>query len=854
MRKLKASELREAFLAYFEKLQHSRLESASLIPQNDPTLLFTNAGMVPFKDVFLGNEKLSSKRVTSVQKCVRAGGKHNDLENVGFTARHFTFFEMLGNFSFGDYFKKEAIEMAWKFVTEELQLPKERLRVTVYKDDDEAAEIWKNDIGIPADKILREDEDNFWAMGDTGPCGPCSEIFWDRGPGVFGDRWVEIWNLVFMQYNRQASGELLPLANPCIDTGMGFERVCAVLQECPSNYEVDHVQSLIDELCLLRKKYTGEKTVYQPGVFDEFNSALRVIVDHLRSTSFLIADGVLPSNEGRGYVLRRILRRAIRFGKKIGLEKPFLSELFPALEKSMSAAYPELSARKTVIQDILLQEETKFFETLNTGLAVLEKEFAKLGSSKELPGKVSFLLYDSYGFPFDLTALIAKEKGIELDKKVFDQLMQEQRARAKKSWKGSGDESLGALKTLKEKIGAIVFTGYEKLQENSVVKAVESFDSSDSYIVIDPCPFYPEGGGQVGDQGYLEIKDQRFAVCDSIKIYEGGIALKINQPVTFKVGDSVLAVVDKEKRKKCQANHSATHLLHASLRSVLGEHVQQAGSYVGPDRLRFDFSHPKALTAEQLLAIENQVNSAIESSTSLTMEVMSPESAKEKGALALFGEKYGDEVRVVDVPGFSMEFCGGTHVKNTAEIRSFKIISEKAVASGTRRIEAITASGVFVYFSEQEKIVKTLSRKYKTAPEELVQRVERSLEENKELRDKIKALELKSLSSSAESKNTLSTTYKGIACKIHRLPKGFDPKLLRQRADQLRAQEEDALHILRTEEGILLTSKNQAIHSGNILKELAEAFGGRGGGQAQTAQGKLSVEDQQLMTWIKEQK
>ncbi|MEZ4814673.1 MAG: alanine--tRNA ligase [Bdellovibrionota bacterium] len=704
MKPVKGNEIREAFLSYFEKQGHARVASSKLVPDNDPTLLFTTAGMVQFKDTFLGLEKRPYSRATSSQKCVRAGGKHNDLENVGFTERHHTFFEMLGNFSFGDYFKKEAIHFAWEFVTKDLGLPKDRLRVSVFETDDESAEIWHKQEGVPKDRIVRfGEEDNFWAMGDEGPCGPCSEIFWDQGKEVDGDRWLEFWNVVFMQYNRK-NGVLTPLERPSVDTGMGLERMCTVMQGVESNYEID----LFTDLIKATHAYFENSLKHKIDLGNRENlCATRVIVDHLRSTSFLIADGVMPSNEGRGYVLRRILRRAVRFGHKLGIRDPFLEKIYPALEASLADVYPELSQRKSYILDVLKQEEVKFFETLDRGIELLDDAMKK-GENSLAPDTV-FKLYDTFGFPFDLTELIAQERGIKIEMNKVEELLSKQQEMSRASWKGSGAEALP--NSVKEWQSTLKTTPkfYEASKTESKVLGIESTDTG-SWIALDPCPFYAESGGQVGDSGKLVDKSGKtFLVSTCKKVADGLLALRIEGPCSLKVGDIVSAEVDDARRTKIRANHTSTHLLHASLRKYLGTHVHQAGSFLDDTRLRFDFSHNKSVSEEEKQKIEDWVNEQIQGAHKVTIESMSHKDATAKGAMALFGEKYGDTVRVVDIEGTpSMELCGGLHVANTQDIKRFKLIKESGVSSGVRRVEAVSGTALEDYL--QEEITQKLKR------------------------------------------------------------------------------------------------------------------------------------------------
>jgi len=707
---MKSAEIRQAFLDYFAEQGHEVVSSSSLVPGNDPTLLFTNAGMVQFKDVFLGQDKRSYKRATTSQRCVRAGGKHNDLENVGYTARHHTFFEMLGNFSFGDYFKREAINFAWTFLTENLGLPKDRLWVTVFEDDDEAADIWLKEIGVPAERFTRMGEkDNFWAMGDTGPCGPCSEIFYDHGdevpggppgsPDEDGDRYIEIWNLVFMQFNRSADGTMTPLPKPSVDTGMGLERIAAVMQHVHSNYEIDLFQHIITSV--------AERT----GATDRTNASLNVIADHIRSCAFLVLDGVIPANEGRGYVLRRIIRRAIRHGHKLGVSEPFFHKLVAPLCDVMGEAYPDLVTEKDRVIETLLAEEKQFARTLDNGMVILEKAIGDLAGST-IPGATVFKLYDTYGFPVDLTADIARERGLTLNMDEFDAEMAKQKTQARSA---SQFESTEALDIRLE--NGTRFTGYDALNgQASVValyrdgKAVDALNEGEKGIVlIDATPFYGESGGQVGDCGTLTAGGASFNVRDTQK--QGDQFLHIGNVDTgsLSVGDAVGCRVDNSQRQPTVLNHSATHLMHAALRQVLGSHVMQKGSLVNPKYLRFDFSHNKPVTEDELREIEIIVNRQIQDNVEVTKEVMAMDAAKQKGAMALFGEKYGSEVRVVTMgrgtpddesADFSIELCGGTHVNRTGDIGLFKILAETGIAAGVRRIEAVTGQAAVTLVQE----------------------------------------------------------------------------------------------------------------------------------------------------------
>jgi alanyl-tRNA synthetase len=693
-------EIRNAFLEFFRERDHEVVATSPLVPANDPTLLFTNAGMVQFKETFLGQEKRPYHRATSVQRCVRAGGKHNDLENVGYTARHHTFFEMLGNFSFGDYFKREAIQFAWEFLTETCGLPAEKLWVTVYEEDDEAADIWLNELKVDPSRFTRigdkpdgkrYESDNFWSMGDTGPCGPCSEIFYDHGPEVAGgppgtpeedgDRYIEIWNLVFMQYDRDKSGAMNPLPKPSVDTGMGLERLAAVLQGVHSNYQIDLFQNLI--------RAVSELAACQ----DLENASLKVIADHIRSCAFLVVDGVIPSNEGRGYVLRRIIRRAIRHGHKLGLREPFFNKLVAPLVSEMGDAYPELPAAQSVVERVLKQEEERFAETLDQGMQHLEEAIDSLSGST-IPGDVLFKLYDTYGFPVDLTADVARERGLSVDMPGFEEAMADQRARAR-----AASQFESGLEAGMEIEGHTNFTGYDRLADKGNVtalfregKAVESLAAGENgMVVLQQSPFYAESGGQVGDTGIITGPTGSFEVLDTRKQGDVFVHLGVvSEGGSIKLGDKVEGHVDTLLRRDIAYNHSATHLMHAALRAILGDHVQQKGSMVSADRLRFDFSHYEAITPEQLKAIENLVNEQIRANLEVETSVMGIDEAKASGAMALFGEKYGDKVRVLRMGEFSIELCGGTHVTRTGDIGLFRIISESGVAAGVRRIEAVT--------------------------------------------------------------------------------------------------------------------------------------------------------------------
>ena len=728
MKSMTSNELRQAFLEYFRDKQHEVVASSPLVPGNDPTLLFTNAGMVQFKDVFLGTEKRSYIRAATSQRCVRAGGKHNDLENVGYTARHHTFFEMLGNFSFGDYFKRDAIQYAWDFLTETLGLAPERLWVTVYEDDDEAADIWLKEMKIDPERFSRLGEkDNYWSMGDTGPCGPCSEIFYDHGadvaggppgsPDEDGDRYVEIWNLVFMQFDRSSGGVMTPLPKPSVDTGMGLERIAAVMQGVHTNYDIDLFKNLINAVA---------STL---GVKSDGSNSLNVIADHIRACSFLICDGVLPGNEGRGYVLRRIIRRASRHGKKLGANDAFFYKLVAPLAREMGDAYPELAKGQAHIEKVLEKEEKRFAETLDQGMEILESAIAGLKGT-EIPGDVAFKLYDTYGFPVDLTADIARERGLSVDQSGFEAAMSGQRDRARAASKfsaASGD----AIATDAES----EFLGYEGTDGSSKIVALfkdgvavdKLANGDDGAVVLSATPFYAESGGQIGDAGLLASEAKIFNVADTQRSGKAIVHFGLVEEGDLKLGDDVEAIVDAERRQATRLNHSATHLMHAALRSVLGDHVQQKGSLVTPDKLRFDFSHLEGVTNDELQAIEDIVNEQVRLNVAAHTDVMSYDDAIESGAVALFGEKYGDKVRVLNFGDFSVELCGGTHVDRSGDIGIFKITSEGGVASGVRRIEAVTGKGALEWVDQQQKSLQEIAAVLKSQPDQIGNKVEQLL-------------------------------------------------------------------------------------------------------------------------------
>lgn len=842
---MKLKDIREKFLSYFEGHQHSRVASASLIPSNDPTLLFVNAGMVPFKDVFLGQDKRSYTRATSAQRCVRAGGKHNDLENVGYTARHHTFFEMLGNFSFGDYFKREAIQFAWDFITQELGIPPEKLWVTVYQDDQEAEDIWLKDMKIDPKRFSRcGEKDNFWSMGDTGPCGPCTEIFYDHGPDVAGgppgtpeedgDRYIEIWNLVFMQYNRTADGALNPLPKPSVDTGMGIERLAAVMQGVHSNYEIDLFQSLIQSAA----KIIGTK--------DLSSKSLRVIADHIRACSFLICDSIRPSNEGRGYVLRRIIRRAIRHGHQLGMSKTFFYKLVPTLVAEMGEAYPELTENQSVIEQVLKQEEEQFARTLDQGLGVLEAAIAGI-KGKEIPGEIIFKLYDTFGFPVDLTNDIAREKGLTLDMKGFEQCMAEQRTRSQ------------AASGFKVDYNAVLdvdavthFTGHDKLSEQAKVLAlfvegqpVSSLGANQAGIVVlDQTSFYAEGGGQVGDQGILSHSTANFVVKDTTKQGKTYLHHGLLMQGELKVGDTVSADVDAQTREATVLNHSATHLLHAALRQILGKHVVQKGSLVAPDRLRFDFAHTASVSRDELIAIENLVNQKIREDATSTVTLMDTEQAKQSGALALFGEKYDDKVRVLEMAdGFSKELCGGTHVERAGQVGFFKITQEAGVAAGIRRIEGVTGQGAMDFVHKQENDLLHLSDLVKASKDNIIEKIETLLFKQKQLEKDNQKLTQKLMAGSNQEASTTITSVNGIEMLILELTHG-DVKALRDAVDHWKQKLGSGVVVLALREGDKVSLSvgvtkdlTDKIHAGELVKDLSLKLQGKGGGRPDLAMG-----------------
>ena len=835
--------LRQAFLDYFKAHDHEVVASASLVPADDPTLLFVNAGMVPFKEVFLGNEKRSYVRATSSQCCVRAGGKHNDLENVGYTARHHTFFEMLGNFSFGDYFKREAIGYAWDFLTKVLALPPEKLWITVFDEDDEAADIWLNEIKIDATKLSRIGaRDNFWSMGDTGPCGPCSEIFYDHGadvpggppgtPEEDGDRYVEIWNLVFMQYDRDAEGTLHPLPKPSVDTGMGLERLAAVMQGVHTNYDIDLFQHLI-------KAAANITASSDPG-----NNSLRVIADHIRSCSFLIVDGVLPSNEGRGYVLRRIIRRAVRHGYQLGVNELFFYKLVATLVAEMGEAYPELVQNQAHVERILKLEEERFAETLEQGMRILEEDLAGM-QGDVIAGETVFKLYDTYGFPMDLTADIARERNLSIDHAGFEKAMDAQRTRARAASQFGSDYS-GKLQLE----GETTFSGYEQLVGASRITnlfhegaPVERLDTAQSGIVIlEQSPFYAESGGQVGDRGRMETAAARFEVQDAQK--QGKVITHIGTVTegVLTVGDSVNNYVDGERRQAIILNHSGTHLLHAALRQVLGEHVQQKGSLVDPERLRFDFAHYEPLTPQQLLEIETLVNEQIRSNAAAETRVMSMDAAVESGAMALFGEKYGEEVRVLSIGAFSVELCGGTHVNNAGDIGLLKIVSETGIASGVRRIEALTGAVALQWVADNERRLLHIAELVKGSREDAEEKIVQLQDKYRSLEKELQQLKGKLASDQGSDLASQAIDVSGIKVLAARL-EGADNQVLRDTLDQLKNKLGSAAVVLGAVNGDKVTlvagvtrDQTGSIKAGELVNQVARQVGGKGGGRPDMAQ------------------
>ncbi|VWC28547.1 alanine--tRNA ligase [Burkholderia lata] len=850
---MKAAEIREKFLKFFESKGHTIVRSSSLVPGNDPTLMFTNSGMVQFKDVFLGTDPRPYSRATTAQRSVRAGGKHNDLENVGYTARHHTFFEMLGNFSFGDYFKHDAIKFAWELLTTVYQLPKDKLWVTVYQEDDEAYDIWAKEVGVPTERIIRIGDnkgaryasDNFWTMGDTGPCGPCTEIFYDHGPDVWGgppgspeedgDRYIEIWNLVFMQFNRDAQGNMTRLPKQSVDTGMGLERLAAVLQHVHSNYEIDLFQNLIKAAARVTE------------ISDLTNNSLKVIADHIRACSFLIVDGVIPGNEGRGYVLRRIVRRAIRHGYKLGRKGSFFHKLVADLVAEMGVAYPELKEAEQRVTDVLRQEEERFFETIEHGMSILEGALADVEAKggKVLDGELAFKLHDTYGFPLDLTADVCRERGMTVDEPAFDDAMARQREQARAAGKfkaAQGLEYTGAKTT---------FHGYEEIAfddakivalyvDGSSVNEVKT--GQDAVVVLDHTPFYAESGGQVGDQGVLANAATRFAVADTLKVQADVIGHHGTlEQGTLKVGDVLRAEIDAHRRARTQRNHSATHLMHKALREVLGAHVQQKGSLVDAEKTRFDFAHNAPMTDDEIRRVEQIVNNEILANAPGIVRVMPYDEAVKGGAMALFGEKYGDEVRVLDL-GFSRELCGGTHVSRSGDIGFFKIVVEGGVAAGIRRVEAITGDNAVRYVQELDARVNEAATALKAQPSELTQRIAQVQDQVKSLEKELGALKSKLASSQGDELAQQAVEIGGVFVLAATLD-GADAKTLRETVDKLKDKLKSAAIVLAAVEGGKVSliagvtpDASKKVKAGELVNFVAQQVGGKGGGRPDMAQ------------------
>ena len=863
---MKSNELRRTFLDYFRERGHEVVPSSPLVPGNDPTLLFTNSGMVQFKDVFLGAERRAYSRATTAQRCVRAGGKHNDLENVGYTARHHTFFEMLGNFSFGDYFKRDAIRYCWELLTGVLGLPPEKLWVTVYESDDEAARIWFDDVGIDPSRFTRcGEKDNFWAMGDTGPCGPCSEVFYDHGPEVpggppgspdeDGDRYVELWNLVFMQFNRDASGAMEPLPKPSVDTGMGLERAAAVLQGVHSNYETDLFRTLIDA--------AAEIT----GAGDPGDKSLRVVADHVRSCAFLVTDGVVPSNEGRGYVLRRIVRRAIRHGHRLGVGDPFFWRMVAALDAEMGDAYPELRRRRERVERVLRQEEEQFARTLDQGMRVLEDAIDGLEGGV-IPGETVFRLYDTYGFPVDLTADVARERSLGVDLEEFERAMEGQRARARASsrFKVDGEAAIDVG-------GASAFTGYDRLDGKAAIVAllrdgreVERLDpEEEGWVVLDETPFYAESGGQVGDRGRLVAGGIGFEITDTQRHGDAIVHVGVVTGGALSVGAVVEAHVDAEARRATARNHSATHLLHAALRAVLGEHVQQKGSLVAPDRLRFDFSHYEPVTREEIRRIESLVSSWILGNDEACTEIMPLDEAKRSGAVALFGERYDDPVRVLSFGGYSVELCGGTHVSRAGDVGLFKIVSEGGIAAGVRRIVALTGEEALAWVHSMEDRIGRIAGSMKADADTVADRVEAMLARNRALERDLERLKARVAASRGDDLAAQAVDVDGLKVLAAKID-GADPKALRETVDRLKSRLGSAAVVLATvkAEKVALVAGvtndyTDRIEAGMLANHVARQVGGRGGGRPELAQAggnDPSRVDQAIRSvagWVREQ-
>jgi len=855
---VKVAEIRQRFLSCFADRGHEVVPSAPLVPFNDPTLFFVNAGMVQFKDVFTGKEQRETRRATSVQKCLRVSGKHNDLENVGRTPRHHTFFEMLGNFSFGDYFKTEAIPMAWELLTGDLGMDPERLWVTVFEEDDEAYDLWLQN-GFPEARLQRMDaKENFWSMGDIGPCGPCSEIHYDHGPAIssdergpaFGsDRYVEIWNLVFMQFEQSATGRTL-LPNPSIDTGAGLERIAAVVQGVYSNYDTDIFQPLLDK--------GSEISGVPQGRADESDVAMWVIADHARATAFLVSDGIMPSNEGRGYVLRRLMRRAIRFGVKLGIDRPFFHEITGSVAHQFREAYPEVDARQGFIEEVVRGEEERFRHTLDRGMKLLDGELERAGQGGVLPGDVAFTLSDTYGFPLDLTRLIAEEQGASVDEPGFDAALEEQRARGRAAWKGSGERAVADLWFhLAEEHGPTHFIGYTKDESAGTVVAlvkrtagadgepdyevVERLEQDETgFVLLDRTPFYAEAGGQVGDHGGLRGGDSAFRVDDTVNAEQLHLHQGTVTSGTVTVGDGLQAVVDVERRNHIRRNHTATHLMHAALRQVLGDHVAQKGSLVAPDRLRFDFSHHKPMTEEEVRRVEELVHGEILRNVALNTNIEDLESAKSAGAMALFGEKYDEQVRVVRVPGFSTELCGGTHCRRTGDIGPFHITSESGIAAGVRRIEAQTGMGAHRWVQAHLDTLNATAARLRTSPDNVLPSLQRLQDERKKLERELESARRELAKRAAGDLLSQARDIDGVKV----LAAEFDGDL-REQADRLRDQLGTALVVLVARRGakvqlLAAATKDIAgsrVHAGKVIQEIAPLVGGRGGGRPDMAQG-----------------
>lgn len=851
MKKMTTAEIRSAFLNYFAEQEHKILHSASLVPGNDPTLLFTNAGMVPFKDIFIGAESRDYKRATTAQKCVRAGGKHNDLENVGYTARHHTFFEMMGNFSFGDYFKADAIPFAWNLLTKVFEIPAEKLLATVYHEDEEAFGIWRDVIGLPEERIIRigdkpgkakYESDNFWAMGDTGPCGPCTEIFYDHGPQVWGgppgsaeedgDRFIEIWNIVFMQFERDAAGNMKPLPKPSIDTGMGLERMTAVMQGVHSNYEIDLFVNLLNAVA------------EAVGCANEGQASLKVIADHIRATVFLMTDGVLPGNEGRGYVLRRIMRRAIRHGYKLGQTQPFFHQLVAPLVKEMGAAYPEIAEAENRVREAILREEQRFAQTLDGGMQVLEKDLATLQGT-EISGETVFKLYDTFGFPVDLTADIARERNLMLDMAGYEAAMNRQREQAKAAGKFHADTQYAIE-------GKTMFRGYTQEKLRSTIRAIfvdgQAVDNlnhgDEAVIVLAETPFYGESGGQVGDTGVIYSANGEFLVSDTQKQGDNFLHFGTLQSGQLFAGDTVDARISRSRRRQIKRHHSATHLLHRALRDTLGSHVQQKGSLVDEFKTRFDFSHEAALSAEEIEAVEQAINKQVMANVAVSIEEMSYDAAREKGAMALFGEKYGDVVRVVSMgdEDYSIELCGGTHVSQTGDIGLVKVMSQGAVSAGVRRIECVAGEALLAAMREQSAVLQQLAAQLKTDAAQLPERVEHLQQQLKAAEKQVQQLKRELASGGAQNEAAAQSIGQWKVLALQR--DGFDNATLRDSADQLRDQQQlDAVVIggVDGDTARLVISVSKAavargLHAGDIIRQLAAHIGGKGGGRPDFAQ------------------